>query len=191
MPLKHNLRVMSVSQLIIVVLSFLFILLDGWFQSGAMILLASSFTLLSFILCQLAALFAVMNLKYGKWRAFIPVLILASILVISEVFQPVELRNILIKKRLENSLPQFQAVVNDIQSGKLQAGSDERYPLPDSVPAQFADKWSHEGEPIRILFYTGGFGFGDTHHRGYFYDAGEGKTHRSPELLPHWYWYLD
>lgn len=190
-PEKRKIIILGGFQLFIALLSFSLILLDAWYQQGMFRPLEILSFAISFILCQLAFIFFLLNMKAWRWKSIIPFILLSFIFFASWEMHPYELRNIIIKKRLETSLPQFQAAVNDIQSGKLKPGEDKRYQLPASVPALFACKQYKEGEPVRIIFFTGKSGFGSFNSWGYIYVASDNEPSDMRKLLPHWYWYED
>jgi hypothetical protein len=190
-PVKRKIIILGGLQLSFALLSYFLIILDAWYQQGILMRLAVFILFLSLILCQLAFIFFLLNMKAWRWKSIIPFILLAFIFYISFEIHPYKLRNILIKKRLETSLPQFQATVNDIQSGKLKPGEDERYQLPASVPALFALKQYKEGEPVRIIFFTGNSGLGSFNSWGYIYVASSEEPTDMKKILPHWYWYIN
>jgi len=191
LPEKRKLIILGGLQFSLALLSFSLIILDAWYQQGTLMRLAILILALSLILCQLAFVFFLLNMKVWRWKSIIPFILLAFIFFTSWEIHPYKLRDILIKKRLETSLPQFQAAVNDIQSGKLKPDEDERYQLPASVPALFACKQYKEGEPVRIIFFTGNSGLGSFNSWGYIYVASSEEPTDMKKLLPHWYWYIN
>lgn len=175
------------------ILIWLFILLNDWYQEGTMLDLGIAFLLTLFLIFELSIIWSIKQWHNLKWTVFIPTLLSILFLLIWQ--PPTSIENKIIALRLEHNLPQYNQLIDKIQSGKSTEDEYGFIQIPESFPAVQVRIYNTETEGLQILFTTGGIGMGAPAHWGYMYVANENtlQSHdwRKDKIKSHWYWCSD